>query len=214
MKIGLFDYRFCHRHLLWHLLFRGVTVLEWFILYHEIEFQKMGGSHDSYACLAGVLSHAARTRKSLSLWTSRLKPIHKELSSLYPDPNSYFHGKCENLLDHVILQMKVPQKAKPVKELYYVKKETDFYRNHMEPSSMGVGYKDKGSRLPKEVCTLPGPNPAPEPRPKFALEDINRAWRIIKVRFTKYPDPKGVSASPKPIDKSSGKDETPSYINP
>jgi len=214
MKVGLFNYNFCHRHLLWHLLFRGVTVLEWFILYHEIEFQKMGWDQDSYACLAGVLSHSARTRNRLTKWTSRLKPIHRELKSLYPDPNSRFHGHCENLLDLIILKCKIPQLAKPVKELYYVKKQTDFHRDHLIPGYIGVGYKDKGSRLSKEKCTLPGPNPAPEPSPKFVLDSINRTWRTIKVCFTKYPNPRGVSASPKPTDESSGKDETLLNINP
>lgn len=207
--LKLFDYKLAVRHLLWKLLFKGVSVSEWFILQHELEFQKLGWDQVSYACLAGVLSLSSKSRKTLDRWTSQTRPIHSRLKSLIPAGDSEFRA-YESLLDMIILRLKLPQKGLPSSSLYISQTVFDKYRCPIPINSMGVGYRDKGSWSPRHICKVPSPDQYPEPKPYFELKSLLQQWRWLMADFCQTSSPVGgVSVAPKPTDESPGKDETP-----
>lgn len=130
-------------HLLWHLLFKGSTVMDWFLL-HEFLFRNQKNASKSYcACLSGVLSEGSKTRMGLHSFQHQMKPIHKGLRSLIPREDLKVLGG--SLLDLVISQLEIPQKGLPKDKLYTVIKQS--LRDPVPPSPQwrGVGYKDKGS---------------------------------------------------------------------
>lgn len=148
LKIKIFNQRLCHQHLLWHLMFKGCTVLEWLILYKHLEGLKIWERNlDACACLFGVLSQSSSTRERLDHMTSRTRPIHKWLRSIeFPEDQHGVFGK--SLLDFVLRTLSVPKKGLPISELY----QHEIFRfDNPTPipiSRMGVGYKDKGSMGP------------------------------------------------------------------
>ena len=77
IRITLFDYKIAHRHLLWYSIYKGINILEWWILSQQItNLEKRNDSLEVGACLVGVLSLCSKTRNRLEFLTSRLKPIH------------------------------------------------------------------------------------------------------------------------------------------
>jgi len=153
-----FDRRLFIRHMSWHLLFRGITILEWFILIRELEFSLSAkrGTKVSWECLYGILSLSTNTRKGLEEWTSRTKPLFKKLSSLKPKADSNFKDLDISLLDWIMAQLQVPQKALPKRELYMWSQVWVPPGSSPAERYVGVGYKDKGSMTQ-------GQKPVPEP---------------------------------------------------
>jgi hypothetical protein len=209
--LKLFDYKLAVRHLLWKLLFKGFSVTEWFILQHELEFQKLGWDSVSYACLAGVLSLSSKSRKTLDRWTSQTRPIHSGLKSLIPTGDSEFSA-CESLLDMIVLRLGIPQKGLPSSSLYISQIVFDKHRCPIPINSMGVGYRDKGSWSPRHICKLPSPKQYPDSKPYFELKSLIQQWTRLRTDFCQTSSPVGgVSVAPKPTDESFGKDETPKF---
>lgn len=130
------------RHLLWHLLFKGCSVTEWFLLYDFLS-RNEGGDRASCACLAGVLCLSSATRKSARSFDSQLRPIHKILRSHTPRKERESLG--ESLLDFVTKILKVPQKGLSRNRVYTQMETHVRVPRPPEPQYVGVGYKDKGS---------------------------------------------------------------------
>jgi hypothetical protein len=131
------------KHLLWHLIFKGSDVLTWFLLF-EFFFLNKGLANQGFsACLAGVLSESCRTRKSLQHFNSQLKPIHKKLEAYTPCRGKEFLGN--SLLDYTLRKLNVPKKGLSISRLLTQEIVVTRIPRPRKPSSMGVGYKDKGS---------------------------------------------------------------------
>lgn len=156
LRISLLGVKVCRRHLSWWCLFKGITVLEWFILEYLLESYLAQGSEDSCACLAGVLSLSSGTRKSAEDWSTQLRPIHKNLGT----PCNYGSGVIgRTLLEFVISSLGIPEKGMSKTSLYNVQEVSYSYKQPRESSRIGVGYKDKGSLTPNhelKFVILPG----------------------------------------------------------
>lgn len=145
-SITIFDCKLTHRHLLWHLMFREVTSLEWFLLYRNLEFsQKKYPPKLSDWILFDVLSLSSRTRERLLNWESRTKSIHRQLrrENLHREFSRFHEGMTK--LEVYMLGLKVPQKGMSKKSLYISKIIEIPYKPPREAQVIGVGYKDKGS---------------------------------------------------------------------
>jgi len=179
LRIKIPDVGLARRHLLWHLLFKGITVLEWFILSYLLELTLRGGLRGPCACFAGVLSLGSKTRKRLESWNSQLRPIHTILSSKIPHVKSADMEGIQSLLDLVIRELKIPQKALSKSELYTT---TEIEIPKIRPKAeryIGVGYKDKGN-LPSGNRLEPGP--AEEdwiPTLNSRLEESLEVWKKL-----------------------------------
>lgn len=180
LLVKIFDHKVCHRHLLWHLMFRGISLVEWFIIFQKLEFQLKTLDRAYCACLFGVLSRSSSTRKGLDSWTSRTKPIHKWAKSKNVSMNSKLSE--DDLLQYLIRKLMIPQKGESIDTLYNVQKIYPFGIKPRELSRIGVGYKDKGSMSNSEII--------PEPDSELALEesfeilDLKGDWEKILQLFT------------------------------
>lgn len=183
--VKLLDRKVCHRHLLWYLLFRGITVLEWFLLYQNLESHNKGRRKEYNACLCGVLILSASTRKRLDRWNSHTKPIHKILNAKIPREGSNF-AQFETLLDFVISELKIPQKGESKDLLYNVQEVFPRTVKPKLPSRIGVGYKDKGSMAPTDTFVPESDFPLPLEEP-FEIEDLTKLWRQILTEFSTSP---------------------------
>lgn len=176
--VEAFDTRVLHRHLLWHLLFRGTSSLEWMMLYQKLESQLRVEKNMVCACLTLLLTLSSKTRKRFEHWSSKTKPIHKQLISITPKADSQLFEQYDSLLDYSVSQLRIPQKGMSLKELYRVQKVSIPIVRPTEEQYVGVGYKDKGSMSPQEVIELP------EDVSKFQLEsDLERKTLKSLLRF-------------------------------
>lgn len=132
------------RHLLWHLLFKNITVIDWFLLLKYLELNLKGSNELFNACLAGVLSLSSSTRIGLKDREDQLKPIHKKLLGTPKwDPNLK-----ETLLDCIIRILGVPQKGMPLDQIRTIGRITRKNPRPLPVNRIGVGYKDHGSMGP------------------------------------------------------------------
>lgn len=150
IRITLFDYKIAHRHLLWYSIYKGINILEWWILSQQItNLEKRNDSLEVGACLVGVLSLCSKTRNRLEFLTSRLKPIHlllenRQYSYLIDDQR---HESTLRAFVHNVLG--VPQKGVSRADLYNLQEREIPIVRPAEARWIGVGYKDKGS-IPKD----------------------------------------------------------------
>lgn len=177
LRISLLNVKTCRRHLLWFCLFKGVTVLEWFILEYLLESYLAQGSKESCACLVGVLSCSSGTRKGAVEWSTQLRPIHKSLKV----PCNYGSGESKiDLLEFVNLQLDIPSKGMSKTGLYTVQEVFYTYRSPQVPSRIGVGYKDKGSLTPNHELKFEiEVGDEWTPSPLSVLRDSISLWRKI-----------------------------------
>lgn len=182
-KILVFDYRVFHRHLLWHTLYKGITVLEWFCLSQGFTFLKNRTDSLSYGtCLVGALSCSAATRKGVVEVTSRLKPIFRSLQSYKcPKWESDSRSKDGTLLDLFHQVLGIPQRGLPKNDLYNLTKIEIPRTIPRRSNRIGVGYKDKGSMGPDreepylsddEILT-----------PYFEVSHFVERWQNTKAEF-------------------------------
>lgn len=144
------------RHLLWHLLFKGIKVTEWFLLYEYLSRNIKGGSKVHCACLFGALSESASSRKRVDSFTSTLRPIHKDLRAIKPKLDDKLL-RVENTLELITKILNVPHKGLPIDKLITVSETSVIVPRPRDLSRIGVGYKDKGSfgvsDIPESVTT-------------------------------------------------------------
>lgn len=131
------------RHLLWHLLFKGIKPLEWFILYREFEKQlKESPSTIKTKYFGLLLLLSNNTRKRLPDWKSSSKSVFKRLK----DCNSLSsNSPRKNLLEDILFELKIPQKGDNLQNIYSSFISDFFNKKPIPLSRIGVGYKDKGS---------------------------------------------------------------------
>jgi hypothetical protein len=115
-KITTKGSKWIRRHLSWHLVFKGCSVREWYVLLRELEFQIGKADEEFIACLAGILFLSRRTRKSLRDWNSQLRPIHKTLLSLKAKGSPLVEETP--LLDFVSQKLGIPRKGISKNRLY------------------------------------------------------------------------------------------------
>jgi hypothetical protein len=133
------------RHLIWHLLFKGSTVLDWFLIFEDMNLNLKSAPRLVTICQCGVLIEASKTRKRLDSFNSRTRPLFKKLKAQRLERSSASKSETKSLLDVVVQNLVVPNKGLPTSELYS-KSEVKFrYPPVPEKPYIGVGYKDKGS---------------------------------------------------------------------
>ena len=173
------------RHLLWYLIFKGCSVIEWFLLFEFLSRNIKGSSRFLCECLAGVLIESSSTRKGLLNFKSLLKPIHKKLRAYTHIGDINFKGVT--LLDIVVLELKIPQKGLPRNRLLTVHEGITFSTRPSVPTRIGVGYKDKGSMGIDFVETV---NPDEVMGDPLMVESLplSRAWQNIVTNFSKIEE--------------------------
>jgi hypothetical protein len=130
------------RHLLWNLIFKGIKVISWFLLFDYL-FHNIRQDSKFVACLVGALKVSSETRKRSFDFQSQLRPIQQYLKSRLPKVNKYYHQ--ENLLEALILILDIPKVGFSEKQLYSSKIEMRYFPRPSPLPYIGVGYKDKGS---------------------------------------------------------------------
>lgn len=181
-RILIFDHKVFHKHLLWHTLYKGITVLEWFCLSQSIEFlTKRSDSLSCGTCLVGVLRQSSITRKRILDVTSRLKPIFRSFESRYSNRKFDTKTEDETLLDYLHKVLGIPQKGLPIKELYSLKKIEIPRIIPQQRNRIGVGYKDKGSMGPEREDPLPSDDQ--ELTPYFDVNLYIQNWKNIESEF-------------------------------
>ena len=182
-RILIFDYKVFHKHLLWHSLYKGITVLEWFCLSQSIEFLiKRDDSQSCGTCLVGVLRQSSITRKRISDVTSRLKPIFRSFESrVNPKWKLDTRTKDGTLLDYLHQVLGIPQKGLPIKELYSLKRIEIPRIIPQQSRFIGVGYKDKGSMGPERENPLPSDDQ--ELTPSFDVNLYIQNWKTLESEF-------------------------------
>jgi hypothetical protein len=183
-RILIFDHKVFHRHLLWHTLYKGITVLEWFCLSQSIEFlTKRSDSLGCGTCLVGVLRQSSITRKRISDLTSRLRPIFRSFKSRVNSKwKSDARAKDGTLLDYLHQVLDIPQKGLPITELYSLKKIEIPRIIPQQSNRIGVGYKDKGSMGPEGEDPLPSDDQ--ELTPFFEVNLYIQNWKTIESEFS------------------------------
>jgi hypothetical protein len=178
IRITLFDYKFAHRHLLWHSLYKGINILEWWILSQQItNLEKRNDSLEVGACLVGVLSLCSKTRKGLEFLTSRLKPIHQSLRNRkysYMIDDQY---KESSLLEYVHNVLGVPQKGVNRADIYNLQERDIPIIRPPAVQFVGVGYKDKGS-IPQDRGSA-NVEHRPQLQTIFIVEKFIKRWNEI-----------------------------------
>jgi hypothetical protein len=169
------------RHLIWNLLFKGINVIEWFLLYEFASRNK--GDLVSSACLTGILGLSSATRKGARTFSCQLRPIHKKLRSKLPKTQlAKIH--CENLLDYVIQVLKVPQKGLSTDNLLTVRKTSVQIKLPPPPQYVGVGYKDHGSMGDGNRILPPSKEEMFDPKAFFVSQNALEFWeKNVELHF-------------------------------
>jgi hypothetical protein len=143
-----------------------------------------GGRIGLCACLAGVLSQSSASREGVLNWNSQLRPIHKSLSSKFPNAKSKDNVKEKSLLELVLQELKVPKRAIAKSELYTVSESVIPKKRPTEKPWMGVGYKDKGN-LPEDDRPEPGSSLGENWKPSInaRLTEALKYWKEICSHF-------------------------------
>lgn len=165
-------------HLLWKLIYKGILVLEWFLLYEYLSYNKRSSDLDYFASLCGVLKLSGATRKSVLDFQSHLRPIQRSLSEKRSIADNIPN---KTLLDYVHLVLMLPKMGSSSDSLYRQALRNIPFRKPPEPNRIGVGYKDKGSMGPESVerpgVVLNSPS-------EFDEKDFLRVWNsLVKEHF-------------------------------
>lgn len=139
------------RHLVWKLLFRGISTLEWYILFEFLTRNQKEADLISNVCLTGVLFESSKTRKRLENLDSQMRPIHKKMSARTLRKEFRIFTKNNTLLEFLIHHLDVPERGLSKNSLYLSKFVTSEFPKPKEPQILGQGYKDKGSLGPDNV---------------------------------------------------------------
>jgi hypothetical protein len=138
-------------HLSGILIFKGITVIEWFLLHEFVSRNLKSPDEDYFASLCGILKISASSRKGeLRDFCSRTRPIHRVISG-FRFCGQQLHGGIHDLVEF----LGIPKKTKSTKELYTFRQETWKNPRPLELNRMGIGYRDKGSLGP-EILELSG----------------------------------------------------------
>lgn len=139
------------RHLLWHLLFKHIRVIDWFLLHEFLELNLRRGSELWSASLFGLLLESITTRMGVKDFKFQLRPIHKRFRSLTRIVKIEGKDVEVSLLDLIMGKLGIPEKALPIEQLLTVDDRTYQYPVPNPLSFRGVGYKDKGSMGEREI---------------------------------------------------------------
>lgn len=142
------------KHLSGNCIFKGISVMDWFLLYEFVSRNVKSSEYDYFACLCGILKLSSGTRKgALRSFSSRLRPIRKIVSELrLLGANS--GEESLNILSEVL---SVPKQTMMSDELYSVREEMRRNPRPLPINRIGVGYKDKGS-LGSGIILEPDPS--------------------------------------------------------
>jgi hypothetical protein len=155
LLVKIFNPKVCHRHLLWHLIFRKIDVLEWLILFQNLKFQKNDGIMSrTDVNLTVLLILASATLRGPSVWNSTTKSLRKLLQSTKRQ-NEFEDFEQITLLDHILQNLKIPKKGMSKSNLYTVE-EISIPKTSLPPELyVGVGYKDHGTMTSEEYSETP-----------------------------------------------------------
>lgn len=173
------------RHLLGNLLFKNISVLDWFLLFDQLQRNKRSFSRLYSACLFGVLTTSSNTLKKGSDWFSQTRPIRKQLIKQKASAAASGLIAEKSLLDLMLKILDIPKEGSVLR--------LDSIRTIEGPSmvkiqkpipvgSLGVGYKDKGSmRLSHE----PDPEVFAEYNDDILILDFSDSedWQLLSKNF-------------------------------
>ena len=144
--VEIYDGRIIQGHLLWFLLYQGISTLDWLILYYKLESMKISdSSKQSLKCLTLLLFFSSNTRKGLKDWESKTKPIHRKLKTIVPRKDSDLVGEYQSFLEYSMKILKIPNKGFDHDHLYRKSIISIPRVRFQEEQFVGVGYKDKGT---------------------------------------------------------------------
>lgn len=140
------------RHLLWKLIFKGVSILEWYLILRiaEEQYQKSSGETLETEMVCVLLSKSRNTRKRFLKFDSQTKSIFKILQNLLVHPSQ--DSEDQTLLRFIMKLLEIPEKGISSNKLYDHWIEETISKRPPDLNRIGVGYKDKGhlSTDPKE----------------------------------------------------------------
>jgi hypothetical protein len=129
------------RHLIGNLLFKGINVMDWYLLHDYVSLNLKSSEQEYFACLCGILSESSGTRKGvLRSFESRTRPIRKKLKDIRLKGKKIFGGFSD-----LCLFLKVPERCLESQQLYTAVEVGWLNQPPKEQNRIGVGYKDKGS---------------------------------------------------------------------
>jgi hypothetical protein len=128
------------RYLIRKLLFKGVSILEWYLIFEYLLLNKRAPMVFQL-CLSGILRESSLTRKGKLSFSSLTRPIFGKLKGT-PLLKEVF-GSC-NLLEYCINVLDVP-KENFQGPLFTQREKTFWNPKPILPGFIGVGYKDKGT---------------------------------------------------------------------
>jgi hypothetical protein len=174
------------RHLLWHSIFKGINVIQWFLLFEFLELNLKRGSRFFNACLFGVLSTSSSSRMEMKNWNFQTKPIHREFRN-HILKTEFLENKERgiSLLDFILIILNVPNKGLSIDKILTVFETSIQYPVPKPTPWRGVGYKDKGSMGGY------GPEPAPlNDKEILLLNEFDTSsllsdWKLITDHFSK-----------------------------
>lgn len=141
----LFKEDFVIRNLIRKLLYKGVTVLEWFILFRNLEKNLKIRRPLNNALLFGMLNLSSSTRMSLDDWHFQTKAVIKS-EILSRGLQILDNGEKQSFLEYIISSFRVPA---AFREVFTFKTVTIPFIEPIKPLVIGVGYKDHGSLKPQ-----------------------------------------------------------------
>jgi hypothetical protein len=153
------------------------------LLFEDIP-QKTARLQPRDICLFGVLFESARSRKTLTSFDSRTRTIFRKLEAI--KPNGILFQEFASLLEFVLYELKVPQRALPVNNLIHWSKE---FTNIIKPNPkkyVGVGYKDQGSMSSSEMPEL---LMSEDQLALVEIDSLSDLWITFRDRF--FPNSNG-----------------------
>lgn len=179
------DKNYVLRHLLWHLLFKGIKPLEWLILFREFEIQlKEAPSAIKTKYFGLLLLLSNNTRKRLPDWRSSSKSVFKRLKDC---SSLSSNSPRKTLLEDILFELKIPQKGDNVENIYSVFTQSFYNKKPIPLNRIGVGYKDKGS-LKQGYDEVPEPLQPYSPDSSLNLGDfLQEILQFVGREFNTLP---------------------------
>lgn len=131
------------KHLLWNCIFKGIRIIDWYLLFGYL-FRNLRVADPVYcACLGNVLKESSLTQRANLDFHSFLKPIHKRLAARKPKAENEILGS--SFLEFLIQKLQLPQKGVSLNSILSFELKLIGDPVPKVDPYIGVGYKDKGS---------------------------------------------------------------------
>lgn len=169
----LYKRNFILKNLLRKLIFKGVSVLEWTVIFHLFEKDLKLRSDLENLLVFGMLNLSSSTRMSLDDWHFQTKPLNA-LNLMTKRTNSLIGKREISLLEGVLEILDIPSRYQDVISHKRVRIP---FKSPKESRRVGVGYKDHGSLAPEHKW-LPYVRDYSPPQP-ILFDKIRDLWQAF-----------------------------------